>query len=80
MRLQTMQAENVIRGSCSFFVCKCCRTKRGWEHQPWCEYFSLTEPGCDDCHYCDRRGSGCVHPAKRIERRDNGFEEDQHSL
>ena len=45
------KSENIIRGSCPDFVCRCCRTKYGWAHQIWCDEKTLLEPGCKDCQY-----------------------------
>ena len=57
--------ENLIRGSCELFVCRCCRTKYGWAHQVWCDTPDLLEPGCGDCRYFDAHGRECIHPALR---------------
>ncbi len=56
MRSKAVQSPYVIRGSCSLFACRCCRTKYGWEHQPWCTHDTLTEPTCDDCRYYSAHG------------------------
>lgn len=39
-----MKTDHTIRGSCSRFVCRYCRTKYGWQHQDWCDYFGRTDP------------------------------------
>ncbi len=55
--------DNAIRGSCSLFACRCCRTKYGWKHQPWCGLKLLTQPSCKDCRYFREQDSECTHPA-----------------
>lgn len=72
MAVKTIQNENIIRGSCADFVCRCCRTKYGWEHQLWCDNTELTEPTCQDCFYYDQKHRRCKHPAKKMKRRDVG--------
>ena len=59
-----MKTDHTIRGSCSCFVCRCCRTKFGWEHQIWCDYPDLIEPSCMDCVYYNAKNDRCKHPAK----------------
>lgn len=66
------QSEYIIRGSCTDFVCRCCRTKYGWEHQIWCDYPELIEPVCDDCAYYNAKRDRCNHPTKKQKWRDAG--------
>ncbi|MBQ6153349.1 MAG: hypothetical protein IJJ15_06350 [Ruminococcus sp.] len=77
MRTRMMTTEYTIRGSCSLFVCRCCRTKYGWEHQGWCDLYSLTEPSCHDCRYFSEQAGECIHPAQKREGRDLPYEEDE---
>lgn len=81
MRQRLMTTEYTIRGRCSLFVCRCCRTKFGWEHQWWCDLCSLTEPSCDDCRYYSNQYQECIHPALKKERREElPYEEDERPL
>ncbi len=68
MRYDFANPEYIIRGNCSCFVCRCCLTKYGWEHQSWCEVYSLTQPTCRDCRYYSERRSRCEHPVLKKER------------
>ena len=70
-------SENAIRGSCSLFVCRCCRTKYGWEHQEWCDLSALTQPSCKECRYFRERDGECVHPAKKPWKEELPYEEAQ---
>ena len=72
-------SEYLIRGDCSYFVCCCCRTKFGWEHQEWCESRLLSEPSCEDCRYYSAGRGGCLHPAKKG-REELPYEKDTCSL
>lgn len=65
---RTRQNEYVIRGACTRYVCRCCMTKYGWEHQVWCDTPDLLEPLCVDCRYYDARRGICDHPANKIGR------------
>lgn len=62
MNNKTTISDYKIRGNCSLFVCRCCRTKYGWEHQNWCELKSLSQPLCGDCRYYSNENK-CIHPA-----------------
>lgn len=77
MLYRTMLSEYVIRGECSFFACRFCRTKYGWEHQSWCEYYWLSEPSCKDCRYFNTEHGDCIHPAQKKRLEDLPYEEDQ---
>lgn len=77
MPYQTKNNEYVIRGSCPYFICRCCRTKYGWEHQVWCDYAQLLDPKCPDCGYYNTRRKCCNHPARRKKGRDVLYERDQ---
>lgn len=78
MKFKDSNAEYTISGSCPLFACRCCHTKFGWEHQEWCEAFSLTQPTCNDCMYHSERRGICIHPAKkRSGREDLPYEEDK---
>ena len=68
MHYHAKTSDHTIRGSCSLFVCRCCRTKFGWKHQDWCEIGFATEPVCTDCRYFNERCQKCVHPIKKSER------------
>lgn len=77
MRQRILTSEYTIRGSCSLFVCRCCRTKYGWEHQEWCDRYSVTEPTCRDCRYYSEQEHDCIHPALKKERKEElPYEED----
>ena len=65
MRYQTKASDNIIRGNCSLFVCRCCRTKFGWNHQNWCSLNSVIESVCTDCRYYDEKNQKCIHPIKK---------------
>lgn len=80
MPYRTKQSEYVIRGRCSLFVCRCCRTKYGWEHQVWCDTPELLEPVCTDCYYYNARRKHCAHPAHKMKRRDMPDEKAQHPI
>ena len=81
MLMRKLRPEYAIRGGCSFFACRCCRTKYGWEHQAWCEVFYLTEPDCADCYYYRQGMGSCVHPAlKNVREEDVPREENQRPL
>lgn len=80
MRYPKDRSDYEIRGSCSLFVCRLCRTKFGWEHQEWCDNYSLTEPACRDCRYNSARSGKCLHPIKKLRGRRPKDEEDQGSL
>lgn len=69
-------ADNIIRGSCPLFVCRSCRTKYGWAHQPWCDMCTLTLPTCEDCRYFSQHDNDCTHPAKKFRKEESGVEED----
>ena len=79
MKYQSTMSEKAIRGNCSFFACRYCHTKFGWEHQEWCEYHLLLEPSCKDCRYYSTGRNECIHPAKK-RREDLPNEEDTCSL
>lgn len=64
-------SKNTIRSSCSFFVCKFCLTKSGWEHQKWCEINTLTSPECKDCQYFNKQAFLCQHPALKKDRKED---------
>lgn len=67
------QSENIIRGSCADFVCRCCLTKYGWEHQKWCDCGDLLNPECQDCIYYNLKRRRCNHPThSKQKRRDAG--------
>ncbi len=80
MRKDSDLSDNIIRGNCSLFVCKICRTKYGWEHQKWCEYYSLTLPSCKDCRYFSENESECIHPTKKLRKETLAYEETQGSV
>ena len=82
MRYQIRRNSYTIRGSCSRFVCSCCRTKFGWEHQPWCDLYEMTEPTCTECRYHSKSTGECLHPAlkQNLERRELPYEEDERPL
>ncbi len=63
-----LMSGNTIRGSCSLFACRCCRTKYGWAHRDWCEISASTSPGCADCRYFNRKEGECRHPALKKEK------------
>ena len=63
MRDDIHLSDNIIRGECSLFVCRLCRTKYGWEHQRWCELGAIVEPSCWNCRYFRGQSGECVHPA-----------------
>ena len=71
MSVVTKTSGRTISGRCSLFVCRCCRTKYGWQHQPWCDKAALTRPACADCRYYRMRDRACIHPAKKYERGDD---------
>ena len=77
MMQKTMQSDHIIRGSCSLFVCRCCRTKYGWEHQDWCDAALLTEPTCKDCRYYSKKRDECIHPIHKREGRELRYEESE---
>lgn len=56
--------KNIIGGKCSMFACRICRTKYGWQHQPWCEAIHITAPVCADCCYLAANGE-CIHPLSK---------------
>ena len=58
--------QKTIAASCSFFVCKECRTKTGYEHQIWCGLNGHTKPDCSECIYRLASDGSCVHPARII--------------
>ncbi|MBQ5347209.1 MAG: hypothetical protein IIU39_04060 [Ruminococcus sp.] len=63
MRNNRELQDSIIRGSCSLFACRVCRTKYGWAHQRWCELSDHTRPSCGDCRYFILRDGECTHPA-----------------
>ena len=65
MRYKLVRSLYTIRGSCPLFVCRYCMTKYGWEHQEWCDYYTLTKPSCSDCRYYDPRAEECDHPSMK---------------
>lgn len=69
-----------IRGSCLFFVCRCCRTKYGWAHQKWCDIGAVTEPGCKDCRYYSARADACRHPVHKQRKGEKPYEEAEYPL
>lgn len=56
---------SIIRGNCTLYSCRVCRTKIGWPHQVWCELKGIIVPGCGDCRYQNVRDFSCIHPATR---------------
>ena len=74
-------SEVAIRGDCSFFACRCCRTKFGWAHQKWCEIRAETFPTCSDCQYYNAQARMCRHPVVKKEGKENlPYEENQHPV
>ena len=63
MSQNTDTYEYRILGSCSFFACRCCHTKYGWDHQKWCETRTLVNVTCGDCLYYSAKLGVCIHPA-----------------
>lgn len=80
MRKNAVYNENIIRGNCSLFVCSCCRTKYGWEHQVWCEHYAVTVPSCRDCRYYRQQDGVCEHLAKKLRKETLAYEKAQDSV
>ena len=80
MPIRNIISEYAIHGDCSFFACRYCRTKYGWEHQAWCEMNFLTAPTCFDCQYYRRRAGSCKHPALKNRKEDMPREENKRPL
>lgn len=72
-----METKYTIRGSCSYYVCRYCRTKFGRQHQEWCEIFDRIQPICQDCIYYIQSKSECRHPALNRKGGDLPYEKDQ---
>ena len=55
----------LIGARCPRYVCRLCRTKTGWPHQPGCALALLTNPVCADCRFWNEKKNRCNHPAAR---------------
>ena len=65
--MEWKQPDMRIKAACAMFVCRMCRTKTGWKHQPWCALLALKKPTCKDCRYWSADRQVCAHPAaKRV--------------
>ena len=57
--------QKTIAASCSFFVCKECRTKSGYRHQVWCRLKDHSCPECSECIYMIASDKRCTHSARK---------------
>lgn len=75
MQHNLIMTDCTIRGRCSLFLCRDCRTKYGWEHQLWCPLRFVTQPSCKDCRYYWEQNGECTHPSKKQGKGELPYEE-----
>ncbi len=61
-----------IVAGCPDLVCRVCRTKVGWPHQPWCKLGNKVQLACPDCRYYDGAHTVCAYPGRNKPLRKRG--------